>query len=572
MIIFLITAVVAVFASPVIAAADIQTTSTLTQVEEIILRLQQVRSGISIMRTEADTAASPKCGLNLTFDVIRSWEYFTAQQREIVSALLSPPQLQSDTVIGKFRIHYDTSGIHEPALLDANGERIPGTFRAYVDSAGRFFNEVWNIQIAGLGYQAPPLLTSPEAYDVYIVNLGSSFYGRTVPHPGQTPPRYTTYIEIHNDFKGFFSSGVNGLKVTAAHEFHHAIQLGAYGYWGNDLYFYEITSTWMEDVVYDEVNDYYQYIQGRSGSPRGHFQDPEISFNVSNRIIEYSRAIWGKYVEKRMHRNVMRRTWEHMRIQPSLPSLDLALNEFGSSLREAFIEFSLWNYYTGVRADTVQYYAEGRNYPPIRIRQDSWEFVRPQAVFTGTFGVQGLGTGYYRWRELVGIDTVYVVPMISNVSIADAGNGISAPFQYIIRTDPPGDDSYTRLEVQENVYWVKLQGSGDPSNWRFVHSVRQTATADLLVYPNPFQVPEHRWIRFQIPQSPTARATLYVYSSSLELAYRAELNIERSTITPPFVAWDGRTSNGEYASTGVYFYVVAVGDQQHIGKFSVIRK
>ena len=43
-------------------------------------------------------------------------------------------------------------------------------------------------------------------------------------------------MNIDNDFQ-FFTARVDGLRVTIAHEFFHAIQFGAYGYWSTDLYF-----------------------------------------------------------------------------------------------------------------------------------------------------------------------------------------------------------------------------------------------------------------------------------------------------------------------------------------------
>jgi len=76
----------------------------------------------------------------------------------------------------------------------------------------------------------------------------------------QIPERWTSDIDIDNDFIGskYNAKGIQALRVTAAHEFHHAIQYG-YGWWG-ERYPYELTSTWMEDVVYTDVNDYYQYL------------------------------------------------------------------------------------------------------------------------------------------------------------------------------------------------------------------------------------------------------------------------------------------------------------------------
>ena len=51
---------------------------------------------------------------------------------------------------------------------------------------------------------------------------------------------------------------MNLLKVTAAHEFFHAVQF-AYDI-GEDGWFMESTATWMEEHVYDAINDNLQYL------------------------------------------------------------------------------------------------------------------------------------------------------------------------------------------------------------------------------------------------------------------------------------------------------------------------
>ena len=62
------------------------------------------------------------------------------------------------------------------------------------------------------------------------------------------------------DIAIFLTKGINAARVTVAHEFHHAIQLGNYSYRDSDLFFYELTSTSMEEFVFNSVNDYYNYL------------------------------------------------------------------------------------------------------------------------------------------------------------------------------------------------------------------------------------------------------------------------------------------------------------------------
>ena len=110
-------------------------------------------------------------------------------------------------------------------------------------------------------------------------------------------------MRIHHDFSFVnpaANRGLPGLRVTLAHELHHAIQIGNYGYWESDQYFYVMTSVWMEDAVYTDVNDYYQYLRSSSG----HFRHPEISF-TSNDFVVYSRGIWCQFLEKKFGRPII---------------------------------------------------------------------------------------------------------------------------------------------------------------------------------------------------------------------------------------------------------------------------
>ena len=75
---------------------------------------------------------------------------------------------------------------------------------------------------------------------------------------------YSSHIVVHCNFVGFppnqdpTGNAFGALKVTIAHEFYHAIQF-AYDV-GEDIYFMEESSTWMEDMVCPEVNDNYNYL------------------------------------------------------------------------------------------------------------------------------------------------------------------------------------------------------------------------------------------------------------------------------------------------------------------------
>jgi hypothetical protein len=69
----------------------------------------------------------------------------------------------------------------------------------------------------------------------------------------------SSYCVVDNDMVEFPNQiPVDNLRVTVAHEFFHAVQ---YAYdWLEDIWFMEGTAAWIEDVVYDDINDNYGFL------------------------------------------------------------------------------------------------------------------------------------------------------------------------------------------------------------------------------------------------------------------------------------------------------------------------
>jgi hypothetical protein len=513
-----------------------------------------------------------KCGLSLQFQILENWGRFSEEERGPLRTLMTTPSTQTDRIIGRLHVYYDTTGANAPALLDGANQRLPGTAEAYVDSLGRIFNHVWSFEIDNLGYSAPPL--GPDsAYPVWILQLAPGLYGQTIPDPvpvsAGPPPRFGSHMEVDNDFQEsqYYSRGMSGLEVTLAHEFHHAIQLGAYGFWGNEeLYFYEITSTWMEDVAYTDVNDYYQYLSNNL-IQTSQFSTPDIRFTKSDQSIEYSRAVWGKFVEKRFSRTMMRRTWELMREVSSLGALDRALAESGSSLRSAALEYAYWNFNTGPGSDTSRYYTEGRNYPPMHIAA-TLDYLPPEASFRDS--IQAISSAYYKFCILSSPgdtcgkgNTMFVI--VSNVNVPGGHSDQLFPFTYVLSgaategAKPLNNGLYATLNVADPGFWSTQESA-------------PTLIQDVFVFPNPFQVEGGRLLWFRFPSQPqSTTASLSVFSSGMRRVYSRELPVLAFRPLEPAISWDGRTDRGEDIATGVYFFVITVDDKEFIGKFSAIR-
>jgi len=503
-----------------------------------------------------------KCGLSLLAAAYRNRALLPAAAKAALAALDLRPVLQTSIVAGGFRIHFDTSGVNTPALLDAQNNRIPGTARIFVDSTAAIIAHVAANETGVLGFDPPPPdggLGGGDEYDIYIQELGLE-YGETVADAYTTQGgTCTNYMRIDNDFIFVTPSsnkGLPALRVTLAHEFHHAIQIGRYGFWTNDIWFHEITSVWMEDVVYTEVNDYYNYLRANWS----HFKNPGTPLNA-NDIIMYSRGIWGQFMTKKYGPDAMRQTWEKVRSSPPLDALDQALRQhYGVTLPQAFADWCSWNAYTASRADTLRGYTEGMNYP---------------AMIKKVYDIPGnsrrvddnlacLASLYYRMNA--GPDTLDLI--VVHTANTCASFGATVPFSFTVSGTKP-DDSYRatssglflKLEFASPSDWVVWEaGKGGP--------LPTTTIAEGMPYPNPF-LPEKQPFVFLTADAPDG--TLSVYSTNMELMY-TEYQTTRTSLGRTSFSWNGRNSHGEIVPTGIYLFVLTLQNKTITGKVAVVRQ
>jgi hypothetical protein len=523
-------------------------------------------TSLAIPADLAPPAGEPiKCG----FPIL---SYYVGRESGVQSlSLLSREERQTSLVSGGFRVHFDTTGSDAPALLDSTGAKIAGTARAFVDSVFSMLAHVVAYEIGTLRYLAPISdagLGGGNEYDIYIMDLGS-MYGET------SPDFYTeeggcssSSITIDNDF-GFVrpikNRGLGGLRVTLAHEFHHAIQIGSYGFWAQDAYFHEITSTWMEDVVYPDVNDYYNYLTASWGQ----FRNPEKPFTSSDSYIPYSRAIWGHFVAKKYGADVMRETWDAIRTVRPHVAIDQALRAHGTDFGEAFSDWALWNYFTGPRAKPVTYYTDGAEYP---------QMVQSAVDFPGSArDVAGSLRSYASSYLLVerGTDTMTVI--LSNTDMAGINAATNPLLAYTLklRSTRP-DESYKGTPI--GVY-AKLDVA-DIAKWTTWFAVRDSASPGIdpssfssqRPFPSPFRPGRHACVYIPLDGADQQRGSLYIFSASYDLVRGVADCASVVHLGKQMFTWDGRMNNGSVAPTGVYLYVIDIPGGRITGKIPLVRE
>ncbi len=204
---------------------------------------------------------------------------------------------------------------------------------------------------------------------------------------------------------------LSGAKVTLAHEFHHGIQMGNYILRFEDTFFYEITSTAMEEFVYDDVNDYYAYMSS-------YFLSPQRAFPEND---GYNLAIWNIYLKDIFGFGLLKRQWEILPTQRAMNAINLSLSEKSTSFKHELNNFGIWTYHTKYRAIPGKYFEEASKYPLVR-PLSTIAFTSPSEIIT--INSKPTANNFIRFtNQSNNNDTLYV--LITNGDVQGAVNNLS---------------------------------------------------------------------------------------------------------------------------------------------------
>ncbi|QIX27496.1 hypothetical protein ncot_13415 [Nocardioides sp. JQ2195] len=250
-----------------------------------------------------------------------------------------------------FCIHWVTEGKHAPASDDADHDGLPD----YVETVATAMERVWATEVDTLGYRSPisdGTKGNPDGesrkglVDVYLGNTGAQqVYGYAVPE--DTTSTSSAYLVLDNDFAEFSGRPIDALKVTAAHEFFHAVQF-AYSTMG-DRWFMESTAAWVEERVYDDIDDNRQFLAGSTAVRPGKPLDRAANL--------YANWVFFEALSQRHGPRVVRAAWHQVAVgRNSMTAVNTALTKRGSSLATEFSRFA-----SGSNVPRL-FFEEGSNY------------------------------------------------------------------------------------------------------------------------------------------------------------------------------------------------------------------
>ena len=243
-----------------------------------------------------------------------------------------------------FCVHWVTEGIDAPSLADADGNGVPN----FVEQVLRVAERVHEVENEELGWREPRSDGRRGGRrgktDIYLSQIGGELFGYAAPDRGQAtkqhriPRRLHGYLVLDNDYSPFEFPGTkvaDDLKVTLAHEYNHILQFGYDAF--QDPWFAESTATWMEDEVFNGVDDYLRYV-------RRWVKLYETPLTASS-IKEYGSAVWNQWLARRYGPAVVRQAWGRaIHLRPggfSVAAYDAAIRAAGrSDLGHDFAHFA----------------------------------------------------------------------------------------------------------------------------------------------------------------------------------------------------------------------------------------
>ncbi|RHW26796.1 hypothetical protein D0Z08_11355 [Nocardioides immobilis] len=247
------------------------------------------------------------------------------------------------------------------------GADAPST-RRWVRRTLRVLGNVWDHEVDGLRFRPPPSdgrRGGDDRFDVYLADLGDrGLFGYCTPERRVRGERRaaSSYCVLDDDFsrQQFGARPIESLRVTAAHEFFHAIQFG-YDF-REDPWLLESTATWIEEAFADRVDDNRRYL--RFGTVRR----PGIALDdfANDRYAHYGNWAWWEYLTDQYGDGLVRSVWNQADTVGDAPGRSSVKAMKAVLDRHAGLPRTLTSYAVAnlSPADT---YAEGGRWPAARV-------------------------------------------------------------------------------------------------------------------------------------------------------------------------------------------------------------
>lgn len=209
-----------------------------------------------------------------------------------------------------FCVHWVAKSPDRPSPEDSNGTSDGDGVPDYVEdvlatAATSFAVENTNLDwVEPLGDGTRGGGPGVHKTDAYLLEFNGRYFGYSAPDTGQSGAVHKrAYVALDNDYAEFAEPGftpLEALQVTFAHEYNHVLQFTYDSL--EDLWMFEATATWMEEQVYQDIDDYLNYLPAFAGNSR-----VPLTGNNANGLKIYGAAVWNHFLAP----SEVRTAWEN---------------------------------------------------------------------------------------------------------------------------------------------------------------------------------------------------------------------------------------------------------------------
>lgn len=529
---------------------------------------------------------------------------------------------------GHFKVHYTTVPRSDQIdMTDNDHNGIPD----YAEIVGRIADSVWDHHVKALRYHEPLndaayYWGGDSLYDIYVFNVGSSAYGFT--QPDTTSPigngqQVTSWMAVDNNYSKFEvykDRPIEALQVTVAHEFFHAIQ-----FWydateacqkipcseNENPYWMEMSAVCMEELTYDNVNDYYLYLKYYLPFVHKSIWTNSADPTLWHQLFIYGAGLFPIYLTERFGVDIMKKAWEHCADRPLGNFLDSALQvalaettNGAYTFEDIWTEYSRWLYFTGTRGPS--FFEEGANYvmiptdtvlsepdkrkPYIRVFNTYPLFDSSTIVRDYSFSPEPLGMNYLVFRTASLPDSTFSMAFTGTRDRSD-------PLKYDWRLSVMATDGYS-VWVDDSLYHnsdgiksdtIKV-GFADfhnrdivivptlinvkplahyPTAYNFSVLDTSVTIEDNIVTYGPTKLFDSDTLTVSVQVTEQADVTLSIFTVAGEKIHSESRTIARNDYYS--FRWKRTNSQQQQVASGVYVALLQIGGSERTFKVLVIR-
>lgn len=516
-----------------------------------------------------------KCGTEIVAEAKAELDRLPVWAQHEVQTLLARPTLNAFIDTAHYRVHYSTTGA-------STIWQWPNT--DYRDAIMQSCEDSWTFFHVTKNWQVPPSDGTAgggsNLIDCYVDEL-TGVYGVTYPENSgpNWPNDMTAYFVIDNDYTGFgYTDRTLPMKVTVAHEYHHVVQMG---YTTANPWWMEQVSTFMEDEVYDAIDDNYAYLSS-------FLAVPYKKLSTFAGTYQYGAFLWPTYIKEQFDHDLVRQIQECAATTVIFNCLDNVFTGQGTTFAAEQAQFNVWNFYTSATRDDGQHYIEGGTYPTT-MAYDKQYTSYPQSAQhpTASKAPEATGCSVIRFRPETGsTDNVLRIDYdgpncVEQVAFVMKEAGGPVFTEYYLNLDANGNGTID-LPGWDGAEYCHMISSmpRDCGNGTFdyvfdadtdtqvgitEHPALFTRTIDLRQNaPNPMTASTE--IRYRLAVDGPVRIEIYDASGRV---VRHLVNAV-SAAGDHHVLWDGRDDQTRVAAPGVYFYRLSNGIDTETRKLLVV--